>query len=135
MASRGVTLVLRASWFNRSFWIRAKEIAAKRVYSCRALTSPWISDFRPSMKVSKSCFSNQSSVWLDKCSTLFGGVGCSMGVAAIGGRQGSDVHECCRGGQQRLQRKITASSFLSQGSLLAPIKEDGSERSLLAVKG
>ncbi|RWW01602.1 hypothetical protein GW17_00035343 [Ensete ventricosum] len=29
-----------------------------------------------------------------------GGVDCSKGVAAIGGRQGSDVHSCCRGGQQ-----------------------------------
>ncbi|RWW07340.1 hypothetical protein GW17_00029280, partial [Ensete ventricosum] len=35
----------------------------------------------------------------------------------------------------KLQRKIAADSFLSQGSLLAAIKEDGSERSLLAVKG
>ncbi|RWV83379.1 hypothetical protein GW17_00055017 [Ensete ventricosum] len=34
-----------------------------------------------------------------------------------------------------LQRKIAAGSFLPQGSLLAAIKEDGSERSLLAVKG
>ncbi|RRT32419.1 hypothetical protein B296_00031990 [Ensete ventricosum] len=30
-----------------------------------------------------------------------GGVGCSKGVAAIGGRRGSDVHGCCRGGQQQ----------------------------------
>ncbi|RWW58164.1 hypothetical protein BHE74_00034997 [Ensete ventricosum] len=29
-----------------------------------------------------------------------GGVGCSKGAAAIGGRQGSDVHDYCRGGQQ-----------------------------------
>ncbi|RWW51076.1 hypothetical protein BHE74_00042612 [Ensete ventricosum] len=28
IAGWGVTLVLRASWFNRSSWIRAKEIAA-----------------------------------------------------------------------------------------------------------
>ncbi|RWV85843.1 hypothetical protein GW17_00052330 [Ensete ventricosum] len=40
MAGRGATLVLRASWFNRSSWIRAKEIAGIRVYGCRALTSP-----------------------------------------------------------------------------------------------
>ncbi|RRT44632.1 hypothetical protein B296_00008251 [Ensete ventricosum] len=33
----------------------------------------------------------------------------------------------------RLQRKITTCSFLPQGSLLATIKEDGSERSLLAA--
>ncbi|RWV99392.1 hypothetical protein GW17_00037702 [Ensete ventricosum] len=32
MAGRGVTLVLRASWFNCSSWIRAKEIATIRVY-------------------------------------------------------------------------------------------------------
>ncbi|RRT55664.1 hypothetical protein B296_00037618 [Ensete ventricosum] len=97
-----------------------------------------------------------------------GDVGCSKGVATIGGRRGSDVHGCCRGGQQRygardrccrvqfvagrdqdswqrtivagcdvnrLQRKIAAGSFLPQGSLLAVIKEDGSERSLFAVKG
>ncbi|RRT40511.1 hypothetical protein B296_00039531 [Ensete ventricosum] len=30
-----------------------------------------------------------------------GGVGCSKGAAVIGGRWGSDVHGCCRGGQQR----------------------------------
>ncbi|RWV84338.1 hypothetical protein GW17_00053955 [Ensete ventricosum] len=35
----------------------------------------------------------------------------------------------------KLQRKITASSFLPQGSLLAVIKEDGNERLLLAVEG
>ncbi|RWW74463.1 hypothetical protein BHE74_00017598 [Ensete ventricosum] len=35
----------------------------------------------------------------------------------------------------RLQRKIVAGSFLPQGSLLAVTKEDGSERSLLAVLG
>ncbi|RZS12485.1 hypothetical protein BHM03_00043950 [Ensete ventricosum] len=50
MASRGVTLVLCALWFNRSSWIRAKEIAAIRVYGCRALTSPRIFGFRSSMK-------------------------------------------------------------------------------------
>ncbi|RRT54973.1 hypothetical protein B296_00014379 [Ensete ventricosum] len=50
MASRGVTLVLCALWFNRSSWIRAKEIAAIRVYGCRALTSPRIFNFRSSMK-------------------------------------------------------------------------------------
>ncbi|RRT65549.1 hypothetical protein B296_00028623 [Ensete ventricosum] len=33
----------------------------------------------------------------------------------------------------RLQRKIAAGRFLPQGSLLAAIKEDGSERSLLAA--
>ncbi|RZS08053.1 hypothetical protein BHM03_00038980 [Ensete ventricosum] len=50
MASRGATLVLRASWFNHSSWIRAKEITVIRVYGCRAFTSPRISGFRPSMK-------------------------------------------------------------------------------------
>ncbi|RWW33339.1 hypothetical protein GW17_00001956 [Ensete ventricosum] len=64
-----------------------------------------------------------------------GGVGCSKGAAAIGGRRGSDVHGCCGGGQQRLQRKIAAGSFLPQGSLLAAIKENGSKRSLLAALG
>ncbi|RRT47742.1 hypothetical protein B296_00016215 [Ensete ventricosum] len=29
------------------------------------------------------------------------GIGYSKGVAAIGGRRGSDVHGCCGGGQQR----------------------------------
>ncbi|RWV83483.1 hypothetical protein GW17_00054899 [Ensete ventricosum] len=28
------------------------------------------------------------------------GVGCSKGAVAIGGRRGSDVHDCCGGGQQ-----------------------------------
>ncbi|RWW69075.1 hypothetical protein BHE74_00023352 [Ensete ventricosum] len=64
-----------------------------------------------------------------------GGVSCSKGVAAIGGRQGSDVHSCCGGGQQRLQRKIAVGSFLPQGSLLAAIKENDSKRSLLAALG
>ncbi|RRT70366.1 hypothetical protein B296_00000479 [Ensete ventricosum] len=36
---------------------------------------------------------------------------------------------------QLLQRKIAAGSFLPQGSLLAMIKEGGSERSLLAALG
>ncbi|RRT49205.1 hypothetical protein B296_00019075, partial [Ensete ventricosum] len=71
MAGQGVTLVLCASWFNRSSWIRGKEIIAIRVYGCRALTS-LISDFRPSMKVPKSSFSDQSLVWLDNAQTLFG---------------------------------------------------------------
>ncbi|RZR73021.1 hypothetical protein BHM03_00019165 [Ensete ventricosum] len=31
MASQGATLVLHASWFNCSSWIRAKEITAIRV--------------------------------------------------------------------------------------------------------
>ncbi|RZR76185.1 hypothetical protein BHM03_00000813 [Ensete ventricosum] len=70
MAGWVVTLVLHASWFNCSSWIRAKKIATIRMYSCRALTSPWISGFRPSMKVPKSCFSDQSLVWLDKRSNL-----------------------------------------------------------------
>ncbi|RRT75797.1 hypothetical protein B296_00013133 [Ensete ventricosum] len=54
MAGRRASLVLRASWFNPSSWICAKEITAIRVYDCRALTSPQISSFRPSMKVPKS---------------------------------------------------------------------------------
>ncbi|RWW70231.1 hypothetical protein BHE74_00022094 [Ensete ventricosum] len=52
MAGWGATLVLRTSWFNRSSRIHAKKIAAIRVYGCRAFTSPWISGFRPSIKVS-----------------------------------------------------------------------------------
>ncbi|RRT37763.1 hypothetical protein B296_00034243 [Ensete ventricosum] len=51
MAGQGVTLVLRASWFNRSSWIRVKEITAIRVYGYCAFTSSQISGFRPSMKV------------------------------------------------------------------------------------
>ncbi|RZR75570.1 hypothetical protein BHM03_00062485 [Ensete ventricosum] len=35
MASWGVTLVLRTSWFNCSSWIRAKEIAFIRVISLK----------------------------------------------------------------------------------------------------
>ncbi|RWW72768.1 hypothetical protein BHE74_00019414 [Ensete ventricosum] len=70
MASRGVTLVLHASWFNRSSWICAKEIVAIRVSGRRAFTSHRISSFRSLMKVPKSCFSDQSSVWLDKRSNL-----------------------------------------------------------------
>ncbi|RZS26223.1 hypothetical protein BHM03_00059532 [Ensete ventricosum] len=65
MASRGVTLVLRTSWFNCYFWIRAKEIAAIRVYSCRAFTSPRISGFRPSIEVPKSCLTNLYQLSID----------------------------------------------------------------------
>ncbi|RRT33642.1 hypothetical protein B296_00039554 [Ensete ventricosum] len=50
IADQGVTLVLHASWFNHSSWIRVMEITTIRVYSCRAFTSPRISAFRPSMK-------------------------------------------------------------------------------------
>ncbi|RRT62093.1 hypothetical protein B296_00027925 [Ensete ventricosum] len=50
MAGRGATLILRTSWFNCSSWIRAKEIVAIRVYSCRAFTSPRIFSFSPSIK-------------------------------------------------------------------------------------
>ncbi|RWW68242.1 hypothetical protein BHE74_00024247, partial [Ensete ventricosum] len=63
------------------------------------------------------------------------GVGCNKGAAAIGGRQGSDVHGCCRGEQPRLQRNIAAGSFLPQGSQLAVIKEDDRKRLLLAALG
>ncbi|RWW01656.1 hypothetical protein GW17_00035290 [Ensete ventricosum] len=69
MASRGVTLVLRTLWFNRSSWILVKEITAIRVYDYRAFTSR-ISGFRPLIKVPKSCFSDQSTAWLDKRSNL-----------------------------------------------------------------
>ncbi|RRT54243.1 hypothetical protein B296_00015290 [Ensete ventricosum] len=41
-----------------------KEITAIRVYSYRAFTSPQISSFRLSLKVPKSCFSDQFLVWL-----------------------------------------------------------------------
>ncbi|RRT56306.1 hypothetical protein B296_00034155, partial [Ensete ventricosum] len=34
-----------------------------------------------------------------------GGVNCSKGAAAIGGRQGSDAHDCCGGGQQRYEAR------------------------------
>ncbi|RRT42514.1 hypothetical protein B296_00012132 [Ensete ventricosum] len=50
MAGWEATLVLRTSWFNCSFWIRAKEITAIRVYGCHAFTSR-IFGFRPSIKV------------------------------------------------------------------------------------
>ncbi|RWW87572.1 hypothetical protein BHE74_00003590 [Ensete ventricosum] len=50
MAGRGVTLVLRTSWFNRSSWICAKEITAIGVYGGCTFTSPRISGFRPSIK-------------------------------------------------------------------------------------
>ncbi|RWW47528.1 hypothetical protein BHE74_00046473 [Ensete ventricosum] len=88
------------------------------------------------------------------------GVDCNKGAATIGGRRGSDVHGCCGGGQQcmeremaavvfnllaaikivgcdvnKLQQKIAAGSFLSQGSLLAMINEDDNERLLLAALG
>ncbi|RWW10179.1 hypothetical protein GW17_00026287 [Ensete ventricosum] len=42
MAGRGVTLVLRTSWFNRSSWIHAKEIAAL----CVLLSRLYFSDLR-----------------------------------------------------------------------------------------
>ncbi|KAJ8472288.1 hypothetical protein OPV22_026631 [Ensete ventricosum] len=43
----------------------------------------------------------QRRLWLLCDFVVAGGIGCSKGVAAIGGRWGSDVHGCCRGGQQR----------------------------------
>ncbi|RZS28068.1 hypothetical protein BHM03_00061624 [Ensete ventricosum] len=70
MAGQGVTLVLHTSWFNRSSWIRAKEIIAISVYGCRTFTSPRIFGFRPSIKVPESCFSDQFSIWLHKHSNL-----------------------------------------------------------------
>ncbi|RRT35080.1 hypothetical protein B296_00050230, partial [Ensete ventricosum] len=45
--------------------IRAKEIAAIRVYSCRAFTSPRISGFRPSIEVPKSCLTNLCQLSID----------------------------------------------------------------------
>ncbi|RRT61817.1 hypothetical protein B296_00016155 [Ensete ventricosum] len=45
------------------------------------------------------------------------------------------VNDCCRLQCKQIERKIVAGSFLSQGLLLAAIKEDGSKRSLLAVLG
>ena len=66
----GVTLVLRASWFNCSSWCRAKEMADISVSGCRALTSPRISGFKPSIKVHNSYFCDQSWVWLDNLSNL-----------------------------------------------------------------
>ncbi|RWW63136.1 hypothetical protein BHE74_00029698 [Ensete ventricosum] len=79
----------------------------------------------------------QQQCWLQlRCDFVAtGGVGCSKGAAAIGGRRDSDVHDYCGGGQQRLQWKIDAGSFWPQGSLLTAIKKDGSTRSLLAVLG
>ncbi|RRT72670.1 hypothetical protein B296_00008299 [Ensete ventricosum] len=47
IADRGATLVLRASWFNRSSYSHGKEMAAISVYGCRAFTSPGISGFKP----------------------------------------------------------------------------------------
>ena len=45
-------------------------MATISVYSCRALTSPRISGFKPSMKVLNSYFWDQSWVWLDNLSNL-----------------------------------------------------------------
>ena len=70
ITSWGATLVLQDSWFNCSSWCRAKEMAAISVYGCRALTSPRISGFKPSMKVLNSYFLDQSRVWLDNLSNL-----------------------------------------------------------------
>ncbi|RRT71695.1 hypothetical protein B296_00004809 [Ensete ventricosum] len=62
MADWGATLVLHTSWFNCSSWIRAKEIAARRVYGCRAFTSPRISGFRPSIKSFLESLPRESSI-------------------------------------------------------------------------
>ncbi|RRT47547.1 hypothetical protein B296_00037643 [Ensete ventricosum] len=54
IAGREATLVLRASWFNRSSCNRAKEMAAISMYGCRAFTSPLISGFKPAIKLTRS---------------------------------------------------------------------------------
>ncbi|RWW87210.1 hypothetical protein BHE74_00003979 [Ensete ventricosum] len=50
ITSREVTIVLQALWFNHSSYSYVKEMAAIRVYGCRAFTSPRISGFKPLMK-------------------------------------------------------------------------------------
>ncbi|RRT37133.1 hypothetical protein B296_00036714 [Ensete ventricosum] len=68
MAGQGATLVLHTSWFNCSSWIRAKEIAAIRVYGCRTFTSPRISGFRPSIKFLRDVISSGPPPIISRCS-------------------------------------------------------------------
>ncbi|RWW71781.1 hypothetical protein BHE74_00020453, partial [Ensete ventricosum] len=55
-----VAVILRASWFNRSSWIQAKEITTFTVGGCRALTTPLIFSLSHSMNVPNNCLSDQS---------------------------------------------------------------------------
>ncbi|RWW80024.1 hypothetical protein BHE74_00011647 [Ensete ventricosum] len=71
-------------------------------------------------------------------SEMAGGLRCMIGAA--GELDYFSANICLRElgkseDKAELQRKITAGSFLPQGSLLAAIKENGSKRSLLAVLG
>ncbi|RWW11643.1 hypothetical protein GW17_00024736 [Ensete ventricosum] len=90
MAGQGVTLVLRTSWFNCSSWIRAKEIAAIRVYGCRAFTSPRIFGFRPSIKSFLESLPRESSMGVLKPIKPLNSI--SLEVYGI------DLHPCCIGG-------------------------------------
>ncbi|RWW38646.1 hypothetical protein BHE74_00056110 [Ensete ventricosum] len=91
MAGQGVTLILRASWFNRSSWICAKEITAIRLYGCRAFTSPWISDFRPSMKKPfLELLPRESSMGVFKSIEPLSSISLEV--------YGSDLHPCGIGG-------------------------------------
>ncbi|RZS16770.1 hypothetical protein BHM03_00048808 [Ensete ventricosum] len=79
-------------------------------------------------------------LWLHCDFVVAGGVGCKRETATghvhfdVGRDQDSWQRKIVVGcNVDRLQRKIAAGSFLLQGSLLAMIKEDGSEWSLLAV--
>ncbi|RZS10863.1 hypothetical protein BHM03_00042137 [Ensete ventricosum] len=72
----------------------------------------------------------QHRLWLRCDFVAAGGVGCSMVAAAIGGRWGSDVHDYCGGGHQRLEPETVDVVF---NLLLTAIKIVGSERLLRAA--
>ncbi|RRT39843.1 hypothetical protein B296_00032667 [Ensete ventricosum] len=130
MAGRGATLVLRTSWFNCSSWIRAKKITTIIVYGCGIGCS----------KGAAVIGGRRGNDVYD----YYGGVQQRYGVRndcccvqfIIGSDQDSWQQTIVAGYDvNRLQRKIAAGSFLPQGSLLATIKENGSQRLLLAMLG
>ncbi|RRT63079.1 hypothetical protein B296_00010987 [Ensete ventricosum] len=107
-AGRAAALVLRASWFSLSSCSCAKEMAALSMYEFAPCCDLLGLGDRPNLNSSKRA-RNLASIRISKASNLASnkpndvmtGVGCSKGAAAIGGRRGSDVHDCCGGGQQR----------------------------------
>ncbi|RZS01434.1 hypothetical protein BHM03_00031278 [Ensete ventricosum] len=97
MAGQGATIVLHASWFNRSSWIRAKKIITIRLYGCHAFTSR-IFGFRPSMKKPfLELLLRESSMGVFKPIELLNSISIEV--------YDSDLHQCGIGGS--VEPKIT----------------------------
>ncbi|RWW50511.1 hypothetical protein BHE74_00043215 [Ensete ventricosum] len=109
IAGRGATLVLQASWFNRSSCNRAKEMAAISMYGCRAFTSPRVSGFKPSIKVPKRA---ALQPWLSPARATAGKSGRQQGQRrprATALATGAAAH--ADGVQRRRLRRATAATM------------------------